>query len=72
MEPISVQWCPVTGQEKGAQTGTKEVPCKHQEALLYCAVDGALAQGAQRCCGISLLGDLLSHFNLSIFLHLFS
>lgn len=37
-----------------AQTGTPEVLSEHQEALLCCAGDGALAQVAPRGCGVSL------------------
>ena len=38
-----------------AQTETQGVSSKHQEALLYCAGNGALAQIAQRGCGGSSL-----------------
>ncbi len=41
-----------------AQTGTQEVLSKHQEALLYCAGDGALEWVAHRSCEVSLLGDV--------------
>lgn len=48
------QW---QNKRQRAQTKAQEVPSEHQETLLCCAVDEALAQVAQRCGG-SLLGDL--------------
>ena len=45
--------CQDEGQQ--AQTGTLEVPLEHQKAPLCCAGVGALAQAAQRGCGISSL-----------------
>jgi len=44
-------------KEQWAQTATQEVLSEVQGALLCCAVDGALAQAAQRLCSL-LLGDL--------------
>lgn len=55
MDPGFFHRCPVPGQE--AQTGTQQVLSEHQEALHY-AGDGALARTAQRCRGVSLLGDI--------------
>jgi len=51
-EPGSFQWCAVTGQEAVAQTKTQEVPSEHQETLFHCEGEGALAQVAQRGCGL--------------------
>jgi len=39
-----------------AQPGTQEAPSEPQAALLCWAGDGALAQAAQRGCGVSSLG----------------
>lgn len=41
-----------------AQTGTQEVPSKHQKVFVFCAGDRALAWGVHRVCGISLFGDI--------------
>lgn len=49
------QW---QNKRQWAQTGTQEVLYKYQEALFYCAGDGALVRVAQRGYGASLLGDL--------------
>lgn len=54
MEPGSAQGC--QDERQWAQAGTQKGLTKHQEALLYCAGGGALAQVAQRGCGASLLG----------------
>lgn len=40
------------------QNGSQEAWPKHEEAVLWCADDGALSQVAQIACGVSLLGDL--------------
>ena len=48
MEPGSLQWCPVSGQEE------QEVRTEHQKAILCCEGDGALPQVAQRGDGVSL------------------
>jgi len=42
----------------GAQTETQEVPSEHEETLFYCEGHRALAQVAQRGCGVSHLGDV--------------
>jgi len=46
-------------QDKGqwAQTEAQEVPPEHEEELLPCEGDGALAQAAQGGCGVSFSGD---------------
>ena len=46
-------------QDKGqrAQTEAQEVPSEHEEELLPCEGDGALAQAAQGGCGVSS-GDI--------------
>lgn len=36
----------------------REALSEHQEMLLHCAGDGALAQVARRGCGVSLFGGL--------------
>jgi len=41
-----------------AQNETQEGPSKHQETLLHCEGDQALAQVAQGDCGASILGDI--------------
>ena len=46
-----------------AQEGTQKFPSEHQEALLCCVGDGALAQVAQRDCGVSS-GNLKSYGTL--------
>ena len=56
MGPNSFQWCPATGQ--GAQTEAEEVPAEHEEELFPSEGDGALAQAAQGCCGVSFPGDI--------------
>ena len=58
MGPDSFQWCPTTGQEQWAQTGTQEVPAKHEEKLLSCEGARAGAQAAQGGCGVSFPGDI--------------
>ena len=47
-------------QDKGqwAQTEAEEVPAEHEEELLHCEGDGALAQAAQGGCGVSFSGDI--------------
>lgn len=52
---IGVQW---QDKRQCAQTGTQDVPSKHQEFLLYCVGDGALAQISHRGYGVSFLGEL--------------
>jgi len=46
-------------QDKGqwAQTEAQEVPSEREEELLHSEDDGALAQAAQRGCGVSFSGD---------------
>jgi len=57
METSSFEWYPVTKQEaKGTNCNTAGV--SHQEALLHCEDDQALAQIAQRGCGVSILRDI--------------
>lgn len=41
-----------------AQTGTQEFLSEHQEIFLYCTVDWALAQVAQRGGRVSIPGDI--------------
>ena len=43
MGPGSLQWHPETGQE--TQTGTDQVPYKHEKEFLYFESDRALEQG---------------------------
>jgi len=38
-----------------AQSGTQEIPAKHQETLPYCADERALGHATQRGCGVSSL-----------------
>ena len=47
-------------QDKGqwAQTEAQEVPSEHKEIILYFEDDRALAQAAQRGCGISYSGNV--------------
>ena len=47
-------------QDKGqqAQTEAQEVLSEHEEELLHCEGDGALAQAAQGGCGVSFSGDI--------------
>jgi len=47
-------------------TRTQEVPSEHQEALLCCADDGALARVAQRGCGVSSLEISRRHLNVGL------
>lgn len=46
-------WCPGPVQEE--QTGTREAPSGHREALNYSVGDEALARLAQKVCGVSSL-----------------
>lgn len=43
--------------EQWAKTGTRDVLSEHQETLLYCEVDWALAQVAQKGGGVPILRD---------------
>ena len=49
-----------------AQTGTEDVHSEHQEGLLYCADDEALAEAAQRGYGISSLKIFKSHLEVGL------
>lgn len=41
-----------------AETGAQEVPSEDEEELLYFGDGQALEQVVQRCCGVSLSGDI--------------
>ena len=56
-KPDSSQMCPETGQEELAQIGIQEMMFKCKKNAFYCKDGQALAQVAQRGCGISVLGD---------------
>ena len=49
-----------------AQPGTQEAPSEHQAALLCWAGGGALAQAAQRGCGVSSLGISRSRLDVAL------
>ena len=57
-EPASLQWCPVTGQEAMGTNWNTGGSAWTSGNTFACAGDQALAQVAQRGCGISILGDI--------------
>lgn len=59
MVPGSFQWFPVT-RTRAMKMETQELLSEHEETLLYCEGDQVLMQGAQRGCGISILGNISS------------
>lgn len=67
MDLVSFHWCSVPGQKAMGTNGKTKASPEHQIFyfsfilffFFYFESDQALAQIAQRCCGVSLLGDLV-------------
>lgn len=55
MDPVSSQWCQVTGQKTTTRKDAQEVPCEYKEEL-YRAGDWPLKLTFQR--GLSHTGDI--------------
>jgi len=49
---------PEIGQGELAQIRIQEMTFKCKKKAFYCTDDQALAQAAQRVCGVSILGDI--------------
>ena len=59
-EPGSFQRCPVTGQEAMGTNEMQVVPSEHEKTLFYSEDDQAVAQVAQRGCGVCSFRDMLN------------
>ncbi|KAK4816066.1 hypothetical protein QYF61_011074 [Mycteria americana] len=55
MESDFSHWCPKKGPE--AMSMNQEIPFQCKKTLFYCKGSQTLEQAAQRCCGVSTLGD---------------
>lgn len=56
VELSNIQW---QGKKQWAQTEIKGISFKHQKKLLYSEGGQTLEQTAHRCCGVSILGNIL-------------